>query len=208
MAAKLHRARLFLGRVPVRPNAELAALLGPQERRRMKRYAREADRIRYANAHGMVRTVLAAAAGTEPCALDIRYDSGKPWLAFPPAIHFSIGYSRDRVALLLARKPCGVDVEYVDLGSPEDLGPAALFHPREQARIFESPSADRSRRFYAIWTRKEAVVKARGVGVGLDFSSFSVETDGAPVLFEKGMCRPISSWAIGPVRGFQLAVAL
>lgn len=71
----------------------------------------------------------------------------------------------------------GLDVEWAGR-SPDSVGLAEpYFAPCEAAAIRAAPEAERLRTFLALWTLKEAVVKAAGTGLSqaLDSFAFSLE---------------------------------
>lgn len=79
---------------------------------------------------------------------------GRPTLALP--VHFSLAHCDGRIVCALSTGgPVGVDVEALAGVRAEDF--ARYLSEDERAWAGRS-----SRRFYSIWTRKEAVVKAAG----------------------------------------------
>jgi 4'-phosphopantetheinyl transferase len=78
----------------------------------------------------------------------------RPTLDLP--LHWSVSHCAGRIAVAVStRGPVGVDVEA--LGSLRAAAFALYLNPAERAWAGPSP-----RRFYSIWTRKEAVAKAAG----------------------------------------------
>ena len=96
----------------------------------------------------------------------LRTAEGKPYL--PGGPEFSLSHGGGLAALLISDVPCGVDVERADRAVSERI--------RERAfqRIFQREEADSERAFSWLWTRKEAVMKLDGRGLGLDPQRFSV----------------------------------
>lgn len=61
---------------------------------------------------------------------------------------------------------------------PVDLRLAErYFHPDEYAALLASPAAARAARFILLWTAKEAYVKALGLGLQRELSTFAVLSD-------------------------------
>jgi 4'-phosphopantetheinyl transferase len=156
---------------------ELAEVLSPEERARLARLQREADRDRYLVAHALLRAVLGLRVGVAPAAVGLAVgDDGKPRLADPAAAcEFSLSHSGSRIVVAAtADTPVGVDVERI--------------HPeRDVARMFsrvlsaqERPVLDalggpaRQEAFHRYWARKEAAVKATGHGLRLPFDAITV----------------------------------
>jgi 4'-phosphopantetheinyl transferase len=106
----------------------------------------------------------------------LRFDvapRGKPRLA-GRELAFNLSHSRGTalVAVTAARE-VGVDVEAVR--ERDLLGLArTYFAPAEQAVLASLAGPERAAAFYRCWTRKEAYLKACGMGLGLRLDSFEV----------------------------------
>lgn len=92
----------------------------------------------------------------------LRTAEGKPYL--PAGPEFSLSHGGALAALLVSDVPCGVDVERI--------GRAAS--ARVRVRVLRPEEAASGRAFAWLWTRKEAVMKLDGRGLGLDPQRFSV----------------------------------
>jgi 4'-phosphopantetheinyl transferase len=87
---------------------------------------------------------------------------GKPRLCGPADLSFSVTARAERWMLAVARNEMsvGVDLERVDGAAAADLHGAALSPAeRDETPSSDAPSVTR------LWCRKEAVLKARGVGL-------------------------------------------
>jgi 4'-phosphopantetheinyl transferase len=117
-----------------------------------------------------------------PAAVEIRAtSSGKPEIDPAYGIMFNTSRSGPLSLVAVAREPVGVDVE--QLRPLDDAVEMAEVHFAEKERQLMStvPSASRDETFLALWTRKEAVVKAFGVGLAVPLDSFEVAAAaGAP----------------------------
>ncbi|WP_158498780.1 4'-phosphopantetheinyl transferase superfamily protein [Magnetospira sp. QH-2] len=157
--------------------------LSPEERDHAARLHRAGDRRRYQSAHGFLRRVLAAYCGRP--ARDLAFSlgpHGKPRLAGTAAaggLHFNLTHGASEVMVAVARhREPGVDVEAV-AGIPDDFEKLAqAWFTEGEARDLQALSKDRRRQaFAAAWTRKEAVVKALGVGLSLEPDRVEVTID-------------------------------
>ena len=155
---------------------------------------------------GWVRATLSAALTVEPAALLIARDAhGKPQLGGALCDwHFNLSHSGDRALLALAQGVAvGVDLE---LPRPRQRFMALAqryFSASEVATLCECPEPERLRMFYALWTAKEAVLKAAGVGIAHGLARAVMRLDG-------GRWRPTRfGGALGPARAWHLeALAL
>jgi 4'-phosphopantetheinyl transferase len=95
--------------------------------------------------------------------------TGKPALQ-GHNIHFSVSHSEGlAVYALSATGPVGVDVEKIrPVG--EMQGIVDRYFPAQARAAFQSaPESERTEAFFRLWTRREAVLKAIGIGIpGLD----------------------------------------
>ena len=94
---------------------------------------------------------------------------GKPYFDRSDAPYFSISHNGELVVCVLdSRGPVGVDVCQVRESSylKYDALFRRMYGKEEQAYVMAADTdAEAARRFYEIWTRKEAAVKKTGVGI-------------------------------------------
>ena len=157
--------------------ARCASLLDPEETARADRFLRDEDRARFIASHAALRLVLARTLATEAAALNYRRDvRGRPFLAGPGGdLDFNLSHSGDCALIgLVQGARIGVDVE-VRRPLPDALRIArAHFAPDEAEALAAHPPFAREEAFFTLWTRKEAVVKASGVGLSGSLAAFSV----------------------------------
>jgi 4'-phosphopantetheinyl transferase len=138
----------------------------PAEQQRASRFVRPRDAQRYLASHAALRHLLGTRADVVAGA------HGKPALASPPP-HFNIS-RRGGVALIgiSTTHEIGVDVE--PLRAMADVNELAQLHftPRERDAVASERDGARDRAFLRCWTRKEACMKATGLGLSLEPSSF------------------------------------
>lgn len=139
-------------------------LLDADEQERMQRFRQDPDRDRFIIAHGWLRTLLAPALDMAP--EEIRFQRGpygKPYLADHRSF-FNLSDTKDAVLLAITdRIEIGADVETMTRRVDHAAVSAHYFTPAETRDI--GSSTDPKRRFLELWTRKEAVLKASGVGI-------------------------------------------
>ena len=155
----------------------------------------------HAEQHAAGRALLARAladAGLSP-ALPVAADaSGKPFLPDAPGLHFSIAHCGERVVCAVAGCPVGADLER-ERALRYDIA-ERICTSAERAVL--RTDADR----FALWTGKEAAVKAVGLGLRLPLRTVEVGLEEARTVEVDGIrCflrRP------APVDGWHLAVCL
>ncbi len=138
----------------------LEGLLDARERERADRYT--TGRARFVVAHGAVRVILGARIGVPPERIAWRYGpAGKPELAGAGTDwRVNLSHSGGLAALAVTRdRPVGVDVQRLTPGLDPRRMAARYFSPDEARYVAET---DQTTRFFTLWTRKEACVKADG----------------------------------------------
>jgi 4'-phosphopantetheinyl transferase len=165
--------------------ATLAAhWLDEHERETAGRFLFERDRRQYLVAHALVRRVLALESGVpEAEAVIWRSARGRPFLQKPHhglprggrELDFNLSHSGGHNLLgVVRRHRIGVDVERLDRGGQGFDAIVASFAEDERRWVARAaPGRARDRRVLRLWTLKEAYSKARGLGLGLAFDSFS-----------------------------------
>ncbi len=147
--------------------AACASLLSAEERARAARYRFAVDRERFVAARGLLRRVLADHGAGAPGRLVIVVDgNGKPRLAGAGALRFSVTHSGSRglVAVVCGRE-VGVDVEGPRPIADCDAVARWCCTPGERAALARLPLPARVAAFRRGWVRKEACVKASGLGL-------------------------------------------
>ncbi|MGU3464886.1 4'-phosphopantetheinyl transferase family protein [Methylobacterium sp. C33D] len=162
-------------------------VLDAAERARADRFLRAADRDRFRASHAALRLVLGDALGLAPADVELAAGAGgKPELAGRArgAADFNLSHSGARALIGLARGAAiGVDVEAVRPIADALRIAAAHFAADEVAALARAPRSEVERRFFSLWTRKEAVVKALGSGLTLPLDRFSVSVPPEPPRF-------------------------
>ena len=157
------------------------ALLGAQESARLERFHFARDRRRDLITRALARTVLSRYAAVAAGAWVFSPDAnGRPRIVSPcpgRPLEFNISHSGEMVALAVAARPVGVDVECLSRDSDiERL--ERYFSPTEREALLALAPDDRRRRFFELWTLKESYLKARGVGLRLPLDAFTFEFPG------------------------------
>jgi 4'-phosphopantetheinyl transferase len=162
----------------------LHAHLTPEEVARAERYRFTAPSRRFVAARGLLREILGAYLDVVPAQLRFRQNAwGKPLLAEPrDALQFNVAHTGDLLLVAVtADRAVGIDVETVRPVRNLDRLIARVFSPTERAAFRALPRWQRLEAFFATWTRKEAYMKARGLGFGLSLGAFDVTVAlGAP----------------------------
>lgn len=194
--------RVYACPVPDRVPDRLRELLSPDERARARRFRFDEDERRYVHGHGLLRSILAAATGRQARQLAFdrtcRHcgdDHGKPTLVSAPELDFNLTHGGDWVLVALARGvEVGVDVEArepdrLDALDLEDV----LSEAERQAVRAGDDEPDRLERFLTFWTRKEAYLKLRGLGITVPLAELDTAFPG-PVATVVSQ----APWAEGP----------
>lgn len=163
------------------PAAEAVAELSDDERARGARFLHDAVRNRWLHGHVATRRILARAIGVAPEAIVFGAGKdGKPCIASPADTSLEFSYSDSGDLALVALSPgvpVGVDVERMR-EQPTLLQVAERMFAREEAgAIAALPPDERIGAFYRVWTRKEAYLKALGVGLTYGLGRFAVTHD-------------------------------
>ncbi|HEY8941503.1 MAG TPA: 4'-phosphopantetheinyl transferase superfamily protein [Cellvibrio sp.] len=159
------------------PLAEQALLLmSDDERERAQKFIRGKEE--YIASRWLLRKVLGQYLQQAPASLVFnRSEKGKPYIANNP-LKFNLSHSGHWALLALAQEmELGVDIEQVR-NSRDLLGIAEnYYHPDEYAQLRQRHGDEQLRFFYQLWTLKEALLKAMGVGIsaGLENLNFDLQ---------------------------------
>lgn len=165
--------------------------LSDYEQAKADRFRFETDYSCYVSVHALLRIELSKRLGKKARAINIgESEIGKP---FMPGIDlpFSLSRTKNLFAFVVGQSNqfLGVDIELIK----PDIDFANIsrnyFNTKEQQLIlsFKNP-ADQKRTFFEIWTRKEALLKAIGIGINTELQKVQVleggnmvEIKGSPI---------------------------
>ncbi|MEQ1861615.1 MAG: 4'-phosphopantetheinyl transferase superfamily protein [Chthoniobacteraceae bacterium] len=143
------------------------ATLTHEEWLRAGRFHHAIDRHRYIAARGTLRAILGDYSGIE--AGDLRFAKGprgKPSLP-DSLLRFNLSHSEDLMLVAVTHgREVGVDLEAVRGNIPFEMLAEHYFCAEDQWALRVAPAEERLGKFFALWTRTEAQLKARGLGVG------------------------------------------
>jgi 4'-phosphopantetheinyl transferase len=193
------------------------AVLSAPERERAGRIRDASARDHFVLAHALARTALARAAAVDPGRIALRIGPrGKPEIDAPPEarpFRFNLSHTDGLAACAIARSAAvGVDVEARDRSvDPLPLA-ARFFAPAETAVLRALGDEPRRQRFLAVWTLKEALLKAIGVGIagGLARVAFDLDAE-PPRLLAGGVAGDPARWqllVLAPTPRHLLALAV
>ncbi len=189
-------------------------LLDPVEQERAHRFRFVHDRERFVLGHGMLRELLGRYLQSDAASLRFaRGPHGKPYLEHAH-VHFNFSDTKDAILMgIRVGHALGVDIETLARDVDHEAVSTHYFTHQEIEAI-RGAGSDAKQRFLEFWTRKEAVLKASGVGIMEDLRvlrvdaphnvmSISHETFKEMAAFEYHL----RSWRTGAGHIFSLATA-
>jgi 4'-phosphopantetheinyl transferase len=169
--------------------ARYEALMTDEERARCARFHFERDRHLFRVTRALVRTTLSRYGTCEPTAWRFGANEyGRPHISGPvDGPHFNLSNTHGLVACAVApHERIGVDVENTTRKT-EPLQIADRFFSRDEVAALKALPATRHReRFFALWTLKEAYIKARGMGLAIPLGEFSYSLDDGAIRIRFG----------------------
>ena len=197
----------------------LLATLTVDEQTRAERFRFPKDREHFIVGRGVLRAILSGYLDMEADQLRFRYARyGKPFLvpiAGGEPLNFNLSHSGGLALCGITRgRELGVDIEY--MRSKVELIRIAerFFSPRESAELRALPVECQRKAFFNCWTRKEAIVKAKGGGLSIPLSEFDVslvEGQPAALLSTKWDSQETERWSLQelhPGAGYVAALAV
>lgn len=143
--------------------------------KRAARFQQPMHAWRFEVTNAVLRLLLAKVTGTSAQTLTFRPGyHGKPELDdVHEGIFFNVSYSEQFSLIAIDRRPVGVDIEW--LGRPlviHDMLDASFSDT--EIKFINASQDETLHRFFTLWTRKEAVLKLTGEGIGEHLPQFSV----------------------------------
>lgn len=185
------------------------ALLDGAESARVERLRHAAHRDALAMTYALHRLLLARVLGQAPREVAIQRDAkGCPRLP-DDHWHTSLSHASGHAAFCVSRHgPVGVDLEPVARAAEVASIEERVLHPDDAARLATLQGVARGRALLELWVRKEALLKAAGIGLECDMEAFPAPLD-APLPLPGGRMagRPSTLHAVDAGRGWVCALA-
>jgi 4'-phosphopantetheinyl transferase len=195
-------------------HAAAAECLPPDELAHIDSFKRPEIRTRQLLAHAALRSLLAKRLNMEPRQIAFCTGAhGKPMLAGKEAkLQFNLSHSCDLALIAISEAfEVGVDVEQIR--PMENLAKLAerFFMASEASALAALSEETRTAAFFRVWTRKESLLKATGIGIanGLQRAEVSCEPQGGLIAWD-GNRDESARWTMhtwNPANGYVATVA-
>lgn len=197
---EVHVWSVDLGEAPPEREPEWTRVLSAEERERMGAFRTPELRARFLLRRAALRTLLGAYLGRPPHGIPIEAGPhGRPTLRGKESLSFNLSHSGSRALIAVAHSgPVGVDLERIDPDVEIRAITERFFAPSEREQIVQQRGDERVRTFYRIWTAKEALLKATGLGLSGGLDQAIVKVSGAEISLRSVPpgCPPASSWSM------------
>lgn len=164
---------------PLSSIESLKQLLSDEEVVRAERFYFEKGRHGYIVTHGILRILLGRYLDVDPHQLRFTTNAyGKPLLESPTHSmqpHFNLSHTHELVVFAFTYLgEVGIDIEYMRTNVEYEELAKRNFSPSEYTVLHNLPEDMKQEAFFNCWTRKEAYIKARGMGLSLPLNLFDV----------------------------------
>lgn len=177
----------------------------------MQRLRFEKDQRQFLLAKALTRSVLAYYARIAPRQVVFEHNTfGKPSLRAACGVSFNLSHSGKLSVLAVGESlELGVDIESVSAKRAGAHIAARYFSAPERRFLQGLPPDRRDDAFFALWTLKEAFVKANGQGLSLPLSDFAFSIEGQAlrlaVSHDMRLSRDYWSYALARIDCFSCA---
>ena len=154
--------------------------VGKKKEERIMKFLRREDAERSLVGDVLIRVLICDHLGLHNSDIFFSYNEfGKPSLEYDTAFDFNLSHSGKWVACAIDTSPLGIDVECIrDI----DFSIAERFFSHiEYGDIMERVGNSRLEYFYDLWTLKESYIKARGMGLSIPLSSFTIRKENGSI---------------------------
>ena len=140
---------------------QIHEILSPEEIKRSGFFLKEHDTRRFIATRLAIRKIISEYTGTMPQSVIFNQTANKkPSTA---GIEFNISHNGHYIMIAVSENPIGIDVEQID--HPVDVAQLIPYCFDTAEKEFIASSKDQKESFFALWTRKEALLKATGEGL-------------------------------------------
>ena len=183
---------------------ELEQTLSADEQLRAARFHFVEDRNHYVTGRGLLRSLLGQYLAADPRELKFSYNPfGKPELAAASGqaeLRFNLAHSHGLALFAFTReREVGVDLEWIRPDFATNEIAERFFSRAEVAVLRALPPEMQAQAFFNCWTRKEAFIKAHGMGLSMPLDQFVVTLapgESPALLSAEGDPQAANRWAM------------
>ena len=153
--------------------------LSHDESEQALKYHRPSDRRLFVATRSVLRVLLSRYLNRR--AEQLQFDKGvcgKPVLRGENGMHFNVSHSGSHAALAFSQEEVGIDLEKEDDKFNVQELARQFFAEEEKAKLEDQTGVKARQLFYRYWVRKEAYLKAKGVGLQEDLARYSMDFSG------------------------------
>ena len=184
--------------------------LSGNERSRAERFQRESDYNCYVTVHALLRIELSKELGIKAASIRIgESEKGRPFIK-DADMPFSLSRTKNQFAFVFGKRNqhLGIDIEQI---KPDidfvSIARSHYSHKEQQLVLAQKSISDQKRLFFEIWTRKEALLKAIGIGINTELSKVQV-LDGGNLLEIEGVEISNRSFKIATARKKEALISI
>ena len=159
---------------------KLTSMLSDDEQAKASSFHFEKHKRRYTVGRSILRTLLGGYLNCSPTAINFTYNNyGKPSLKDNPTeLQFNVSRT-DEIMLcaFVLKSDIGIDIEAIKPNIDCISISQHVFSAQERNTLQGLEGKELNSAFFRIWSRKEAYIKARGVGLSHPLQKFSVSMD-------------------------------
>ena len=151
------------------------SVISSARREKIGRFIFDKDKLVSLSAELFMKYCIACDTGLMPANYEFEYNEyEKPYISSVPDYFFSISHNHRTVVFVSSDSETGADIERINENVSAVQIAGRLFTPDEADYICGYDNLGLYKRFFVIWTRKEAYVKRLGTGLYTQLESFSV----------------------------------
>ena len=189
--------------------------LSDDEINKINRFIFEKDRITHTISKGTLRYIMSGYLNLKPEEIIFNQNEyGKPFISEdqnPEKIQFDLSHSGDMIIYAISKgRNIGIDIQEIkDSDSVIDIV-EHYFSETEKSAFRSLPDEQKLKGFHSCWARKEAYIKALGLGLSYPLNSFSMpvtpEYSSAVIYDDKGTAYSVTDIITSP--GYAATVAV
>ena len=154
--------------------------MSASEKERANRFVFEKDKNRFVISHGLLKKIIGLKLNRDPQSLFFEVGKyGKPRLGPSfESLYFNISHSADLALVAISSdREIGVDVEKMVKKKDLEALVDRFFSNDEITEFKNKPEDQKIKTFYQLWTKKEAFLKAKGVGLSGGLEKQNIKPD-------------------------------